>query len=103
MDILEDFFTSEEAKIDAKKRLKKYHRARGLARMVRRVGEPFRWGIPPGETVQTVFSKLGFEVYDVQDEEIEQIFLTPEGASEPVVTAPPFVHYAILRVQKNRK
>ena len=94
MDVFDDYFTNESAL----KRETGY--SRGATRLAKHVGEPWLWGIPEGETAEGVFSPLGFEVYDAKAHDIENIFLTPRGASKPVGFVPGLVHYLVLRVQR---
>jgi len=93
MDVFDDYFTDESAR----KRETGY--SRGATRLAKHVGEPWLWGIPEGKTAQEIFSSLGFEVYDANSHDIENIFLTSPETSTPLGFVPDLAHYLVLRVR----
>ena len=100
MDILDNVFSKKATRALNPKVAEFKH----LALTVERIGEPFQWGIPDGETVDSVFSKLGFEiVVDATTKDIQRMFLKPQGGSRPFGRIPGFAHYVVLKVADRKK
>jgi len=95
MDVMDDVFSTP----DAIKRQKHFRGSKEAVDGVKRVGEPFQWGIPEGKTVQEIFQPLGYDVTHLSPEQIEKLFLTPPNEVKPVERTLNFFHYLILRVK----
>jgi len=122
MDVLDDMSSSKKTTVDAgsaedkvkatmtggegyfKRTLQRlrYAQFKQFVLAVDRIGEPFQWGIPQGESAQSVFSKLGFDVVvDAKGKDMEKVFLTPPGASRPIGRSIGFGHCLVLSVTKS--